>query len=256
MPWWIQDTPSDSASSSSRNGRAASKVPVRTQRERAEFAAHWALVGIELRPGDHNYLCPFHPDHHPSLHIDAEGCRFYCFGCGRGGGNGRLRHLLEAPRRPAPSRDRGGADRLVHRTRTPVTLPGATEVRVVGESAYQDALLELTGGWRHYGGVRMEEGGPPCSGAGQPRGSRGDRREYRGTHRGVPAAPRRKAPPPADRAHASNHSGEASCMALIVGGWRNEHVISGCSACASISAFRTNEFDNAIVVVHEILRRM
>ena len=74
-------------------GRAR-RAPARTEGERAEFAALWAEAGVELRSGDHYYLCPFHPDHHPSLHIDADGCRFYCFGCGRGGGSGRLRRLV------------------------------------------------------------------------------------------------------------------------------------------------------------------
>ena len=157
LPWWVQAMAQESAPSRSRAGRAPRPVPVRTDNERAEFAALWARIGIELDPGDHNYRCPFHPDHHPSLHIDAEGCRFYCFGCGRGGGSGRLRRLVNVPRRLAPTCERSDVDlATLSAPPTPLTLPGATEVRVVGESHHQDALLVLTGGRRHYGGVRME----------------------------------------------------------------------------------------------------
>ncbi len=156
LPWWPASM-RDSAASLSSAGRVMREVPTRTEAERAGFAALWALVGIELRPGDRTYLCPFHPDHHPSLHIDAAGCRFYCFGCGRGGGSGRLRRLVGAPGQPVPRYDRAGTDGPPPGPKnTFVTLPGLTEVRVVGESACQDALLELTGGRRHYGGVRMQ----------------------------------------------------------------------------------------------------
>ncbi len=223
LPWWIQAMAQESAPPLSTAGRAPRPVPVRTDGERAEFAALWARVGIELRPGDHNYLCPFHPDHHPSLHIDAEGCRFYCFGCGRGGGSGRLRRLVDMPRRLAPTRERAGADLPTSSVPpTTLTLPGTTEVRVVGESHHQDALLELTGGRRHYGGVRMEQVArllPEPVNSADPEAivvtiggrtvghlSRPDARRYRDV---VIAAIER--------------SGEASCRAVIVGGWEREH---------------------------------
>lgn len=124
----------------------------RTTREREEFAAAWARAGIVLRPGDHTYLCPFHADHHPSLHVDSEACRWFCFGCRRGGGLGRLLRLLgeSAPAVPRRRlRGRVGAPR-------PVTLPGAEAVEVVGEASHQDALLDLAGGRRPYGGVELE----------------------------------------------------------------------------------------------------
>lgn len=73
--------------------------PLRTAGERREFAELWCRLGIQISEGDNYYLCPFHPDHHPSLHIDSEGCRFYCFGCTRGGGLGRLRLLAGSPSR-------------------------------------------------------------------------------------------------------------------------------------------------------------
>lgn len=125
-------------------------APVRTTAEQREFAEAWREVGVELLPGDRYYLCPFHDDHHPSLHVDAHGCRWYCFGCGRGGGIGRLRHLI------------GGPDAARRRARIggeipdgEVTLHGDVEVPVVGEGRHQDELLSLTGGHRHYGGARV-----------------------------------------------------------------------------------------------------
>jgi len=44
--------------------------PPRTAQERTAFGQAWARAGIELRSGDRYYLCPFHDDHHPSLHIE------------------------------------------------------------------------------------------------------------------------------------------------------------------------------------------
>lgn len=54
----------------------------RTRPEQEEFSAAWSRSGIDLLPSDQYYPCPFHEDYHPSLHIDREGCRWYCFGCG------------------------------------------------------------------------------------------------------------------------------------------------------------------------------
>jgi hypothetical protein len=125
--------------------------PVRTEAEREEFADLWLQADIELQPGDRYYVCPFHDDHHPSLHIDADGCRWFCFGCRRGGGTGVLRRLLGDVGHP---RDRGRLTGTVG-PRERVTLVGSTEVDVVGESHHQDELLDLTGGTRRYGGVRV-----------------------------------------------------------------------------------------------------
>ncbi len=122
--------------------------PPRTTQERAAFAQVWARAGIELRSGDRYYLCPFHDDHHPSLHIDSEHCRWYCFGCRRGGGIGRLRRLIGEPSRPssrARLREQVGASRRV-------TMPGRNKVAVIGESTHQDELLTLAGGRRPFGG--------------------------------------------------------------------------------------------------------
>lgn len=128
-------------------------APRRTDEERRAFAAAWARAGVQLRPGDHNYLCPFHDDHHPSLHVDADGCRWHCFGCGRGGGIGALRRALheDGRHRPFP-RLQELADHPTPGAPAP-TIAGTTEIDVVGEARFQDALLALTGGVRHYGGV-------------------------------------------------------------------------------------------------------
>lgn len=132
---------------------ATRDTPVRTETEQREFADAWGQVGVEVRDGDRMYLCPFHDDHHPSLHIDSRGCRWLCFGCRRGGGMGALRTAMGMSPIPRPQhRLRELADGAAER----VTVAGAVEVDVVGESAYQDALLSLTGGRRSYGGVDVE----------------------------------------------------------------------------------------------------
>lgn len=131
----------------------AGQQPARTELEQHEFADAWTDVGVDVRDGDRMYLCPFHDDHHPSLHIDALGCRWFCFGCRRGGGIGALRATQSKPRVP----------RARHRLRElsgvavePVTMAGEVEVDIVGESAHQDALLTLTGGHRSYAGVDVD----------------------------------------------------------------------------------------------------
>jgi Bifunctional DNA primase/polymerase, N-terminal/CHC2 zinc finger len=126
--------------------------PVRTVHERAEFAEAWARAGIELRSGDRYYLCRFHDDHHPSLHIDSERCRWYCFGCRRGGGVASVRQLIGDPLQPFL---RGRLRRHVGAS-APVNMPGSREVAVRGESFHQDELLALAGGRRPYGGVELD----------------------------------------------------------------------------------------------------
>ena len=149
LPGWIADR---AASSPARRSGHGDERPPRTRREQEEFAAAWGRAGVHLSGGDGYYLCPFHPDHHPSLHVDAAGCRWYCFGCRRGGGIGRLLDELgEGHRPPARSRRRGRTGRA-----RPVTLAGGTPVEVVGESHHQDELLELSGGGRRFGGVELE----------------------------------------------------------------------------------------------------
>ena len=148
LPAWLAGL----AAGGMRPGRRREDAPIRTAAEQEEFAAAWRRAGIELRPGDNYYLCPFHDDHHPSLHVDAEGCRWYCFACRDGGGIGRLREKLgEASPVRLRRRIRGFAG-----PRREVTMPGDRPVAVVGESRHQDELLELTGGRRSYAGVQME----------------------------------------------------------------------------------------------------
>ncbi|HKZ24194.1 MAG TPA: bifunctional DNA primase/polymerase [Acidimicrobiia bacterium] len=124
----------------------------RTALEQEEFRDLWLRAGVDVAPGDSYYLCPFHDDHHPSLHIDAVGCRWYCFACRMGGGSRRLlRHLGIPSPSTARSRMRG---HVGHRQM--VTLEGEEAVAVVGESFHQDELLRLTGGRRRFGGVEVE----------------------------------------------------------------------------------------------------
>jgi hypothetical protein len=148
LPGWV----AEEAASSGESGDRDPRPPVRTTSERTEFSDAWAQVGVELVPGDRYYLCPFHDDHHPSLHIDADGCRWYCFGCSIGGGIGRLLEVAGQHHVPAARpRLRGATGRGL-----PITLHGEREIDVVGESRHQDELLELTGGRRRYGGVDVE----------------------------------------------------------------------------------------------------
>jgi hypothetical protein len=147
LPHWLDHlavTPDKSRS-------AASEATIaRTADERALFAALWSDTGIELQPVEFMARCPFHDDHHPSLHIDPDGCRWFCFGCRRGGGIQALRHLVEPEDDgPLPVRAPTAAGPA---SEVP-TLASEIEVDVVGESAHQDTLLALTGGQRTWSGV-------------------------------------------------------------------------------------------------------
>lgn len=220
LPWWIGAAVRDRDGATRTPGRRP--APVRSAEERAEFARLWRLLGVAIGPGDRTYLCPLHPDRHPSLHIDAEGCRFYCFGCGRGGGSGRLGRLLGLPGRArADDGPHHGAPGPAAPVRPAGTLGGDVEVRVVGTGPYQGVLLELTGGRRTYGGAHVvctarlvpepdnafDPGAVAVTIAGRRVGylSRPDAARYRRLV-GVVAA-----------------SGETSCPAVVLGGWEREH---------------------------------
>jgi hypothetical protein len=143
VPSWVTAGSADAPRDARNDG------PARTDAERGEFERLWEEAGLILEPGDRYYRCPFHDDEHPSLHIDAEGCRWYCFGCRRGGGTGMLRRVL----------GHGGGVRPRQRTtgqvgrRRAVSMRGTRDVELVGESRHQEELLELVGGRRPYGGV-------------------------------------------------------------------------------------------------------
>ena len=64
----------------------------RSEPERYVFSLLFDELGIELKPGDNLYRCPWHDDTNASLSIDAERCLWYCFGCGKKGG---LRALVD-----------------------------------------------------------------------------------------------------------------------------------------------------------------
>jgi Bifunctional DNA primase/polymerase, N-terminal/CHC2 zinc finger len=182
--------------------------PPRTAQERTAFAQAWARAGIELRSGDRYYLCLFHDDHHPSLHIDSEHCRWYCFGCRRGGGIGRLRRLLGEPPRPSPRarlrRHVGASD--------PVTMPGQNEVAVMGESHHQDELLTLAGGRRPYGGVEPDTVAELIAGSDQVVVLIDD------TEVGALSREDAHRLAPAIREARRDH-GVATCRAVVRGGW-------------------------------------
>lgn len=149
LPAWIAAPEENDHADESPAGHG--EMPHRTAQEQEEFKAAWAQAGVDLLPGDRYYACPFHEDRHPSLHIDSEGCRWFCFGCGLGGGVGTLLHLLGEEHHRDLKQLRGWVG-----ARLPVTLSGDRIVDVVGESYHQDALLTITGGERHYGGVELD----------------------------------------------------------------------------------------------------
>jgi hypothetical protein len=134
-----------------RPGGQAAPAPPRTEGERRAFAAAWARAGVRVEPGEGYYSCPFHPDEHPSLHVDEAGCRWFCFGCRRGGGTGRLLELLGE----RPAADPRRRLRAFVGSRLPVTVDGSSALDIVGESHHQDELLELVGRRRPYGGVEL-----------------------------------------------------------------------------------------------------
>jgi len=192
--------------------RRRSADSVRTATERQAFADAWADLGIDLLPGDHLYLCPFHADHHPSLHIDADGCRWFCFGCRNGGGIVRLRRLSGSETSAPPgARLRGTLDQ-------PVTLTGGIEVPVVGESWHQSALLALTGGRRRYGGVDLELAAELIPDPDDRFDPAAVMVVIEGQVVGhLPRAWARRLSPVVERAR--NRTGIATCRAHIRGGW-------------------------------------
>jgi hypothetical protein len=209
LPVWIEALALGDPHADPRRPLAAPPPP-RTTQEQLEFAEAWARAGVRLRPRDRYYLCPFHDDRHPSLHVDSEACRWFCFGCRRGGGVGRLRQLLGERPRPAP-RGRlrghvGGADA--------VTVAGLERVEVVGESLHQDALLELAGGQRAYGGVELDAVAELVPGVEEPR-------DVAVLIDRVPVGRLRRED--AERLSVvideARDCGSATCRALIRGGW-------------------------------------
>lgn len=128
---------------------AGSRIPAtRTDEERATFRELWSQLGVDLEPREFMARCPLHDDHQPSLHVDPDGCRWFCFGCRRGGGIQALRRIVD-PRSEPPS-DRPTVAGTGPET---ATLAPDRSVDVVGESSYQDELLALTGGRRTRAGA-------------------------------------------------------------------------------------------------------
>ncbi len=120
----------------------------RTAAERATFADLWSDLGVDLQPQEFMARCPLHDDHRPSLHIDPDGCRWFCFGCRRGGGIQALRQLVDPEGEPSLR-----WQPVVGDVSEAPTLAAELHVDVVGESFHQDELLALTGGRRTWSGA-------------------------------------------------------------------------------------------------------
>jgi hypothetical protein len=74
------------------------RLPEASPEDQELFRELWLRgYGIELRPGNGFYWCPFHESksNRDDLHIDAGSCAWYCFGCGQGGGIRDLEALVE-----------------------------------------------------------------------------------------------------------------------------------------------------------------
>lgn len=189
----------------------------RTAGEKETFAWLWSEVGVRVKSKEFMALCPFHDDHRPSLHIDPVGCRWFCFGCRRGGGIQALGRAVHPEGDWPPPRliDPGDAT-------TVATLVPDHRVDVVGESAHQDELLALTGGRRTWAGARHRvlahlepEGDNPAD----PDAVAVTIEGWVVGHLARRDAPRYR---PAIQAAKAEH-GVATCLAEIRGGWERDH---------------------------------
>lgn len=217
LPAWVEQL---SVSIDDRVGELRPVGPstaiARTAAERDAFADLWAQLGVEMAPEEFMALCPLHDDHRPSLHIDPLGCRWFCFGCRRGGGIQALRQIID----PESDRARPAGD--VDGVLEAPTLAADIRVDVVGESAHQDELLALTGGRRTWSGAHRhllarlepEPDNPFDSEAVAVR--IGD--DLVGH---LPRHAARRYRPIVERAMAD--AGVASCLAEIRGGWERGH---------------------------------
>jgi hypothetical protein len=187
----------------------------RTSGERTAFRALWADVGVDLEGGETMVLCPFHDDHHPSLHVDADGCRWFCFGCRRGGGIQALRRLVHPDGLPrARSASPPPSDEP--------TLAAEVPLDVVGESAHQEDLLALTGGQRTWSGVHQVELAELVPRADNPVDPAAVEVVVGGRRVGYLGRSAARAYRPAvDAAIATG--GVATCLAEIRGGWERAH---------------------------------
>jgi len=71
--------------------------PPPTPERIAVWVELWEGLRITLLPGDNHYLCPFHTETEPSMHIHRERIEFHCFGecpSGEGGGLVALRNII------------------------------------------------------------------------------------------------------------------------------------------------------------------
>ena len=106
--WLLQLILKQSASSdhlkSHPNESGNVRYEVQPLRAQEHFAELWDKVGVEVQPGsgDQLYSCPFHVEQHPSMHIDAQCCIWYCFSSEcpghRGGGVRALEAKVGPPR--------------------------------------------------------------------------------------------------------------------------------------------------------------
>jgi hypothetical protein len=101
LGWALQ--PKDGPSRKPGSTTRAHREPPPPVDEQQAGAFAWLFAGLGLYPGQgaaadsrgEFFLCPWHPDTEPSLHILWVSAIFYCQGCGRSGGLRALRRLVE-----------------------------------------------------------------------------------------------------------------------------------------------------------------
>lgn len=89
LPAWVvaAHAPTSSSSTGGRSGSHRRSGRPLSAAQRDEFVDLWRSLGIDVdASGERAYCCAFHDDGRPSLSIDVDCGRWWCFPCSTGGG--------------------------------------------------------------------------------------------------------------------------------------------------------------------------